>query len=302
MAEVQEPKVSGVVRLPGSGGYAVTLSMLSNHLVELEAFRNLQEELGGWERGSYAVLQEAELAAGDLRAQFGSVGSVSLRFEPSGKRIVGRNYSDCRGRRPVTELGRYRGTVELRGENGYFEVNTDSAKGTRRHDFRQVCKRGHAQADFELLPLYRFVQPGLGFGTSGKSLRALLRVEAETPERRVALRVAENGVGLLDQVSAGVLEVSPEMAIGRESTLYLPIGPLVVRSPTTATYGSPPDSEATYEETDAGVHSWTGTLSVDLPGLHQTLTGPEFVADLCVRDESRMRSSCVRADKPLLGG
>jgi hypothetical protein len=294
--------VSGVVRLPTSSRYAVTLSMVGNRLVELETFRILQVELGGWERASYAVYQEAELAAGDLQAQFGPVGHVSLRFEPSGKRIVGRNYPGCRGRRPITELGRYRGSVELRGENGYFEVNVHSAKGKRRRDFRLVCRRGHAQAELESLPLYRFVQPALGFGTSGRRLEALLRVEAETPERRVGLRAATNGSGLLDQVSAGVLEVSPEMAIGRESTLYSPIGPLMVSSPTSATFGSPPEAGATYEETSAGVHSWTGTLNVDLPGLRQPLTGPESVADLCVAEESRVRSSCAREDRPLLGG
>ena len=301
-SEVQEPRISGVMRLPSNGGYAVTLSMLSNHLVELETFRTLQEELGGWEAASYAVRQDTELASGELQAEFGSVGYVSMRFEPSGKRIVGRNYPACKGRRPVTELGSYRGTIELRGENGYFEVKTNFVKGTRRRDFRLVCDRGHAKAALDSLPLHRFVVPSLGFGTSGRSLEALLRVEAETPGRRVALRAAKNGGGLLDRVSAGVLEVTPDMAIGRESTLYLPIGPLKVVNPTTASFGLSPEPEATYVETSAGVPSWTGTLGVDLPGLHQSLTGPEFGADLCVRAASHRRNSCARVDKPLLAG
>jgi hypothetical protein len=298
-SEVQEPRISGVMRLPGNGGYAVTLSLLGNHLVELEAFRTLQEELGGWEAAGYAVRQDAELANGDLQAEFGSVGSVSMRFQPSGKRIVGRNHPACKGRRPVTELGSYRGTIELRGENGYFAVKADFAKGTRRRDFRLVCKRGQAKATPDSLPLHRFVSPSLGFGTSGRSLEALLRVEAETPDRRVALRAAKNGAGLLDRVSAGVLEVTPDMAIGRESTLYLPIGPLKVVNPSSASFGLSPEPEATYVETSAGP-SWTGTLAVDLPGLRQPLTGPEFGADLCVREASHRRNSCARADRRLL--
>ncbi len=301
-SEIQEPRISGIVRLPSNGEYAVTLSMLGNRLVELQAFRTLQEELGGWEAASYAVRQHMELASGDLRAEFGLVGYVSMRFEPSGKRIVGRNQPACKGRRPVTELGGYRGTIELRGENGYFEVKTNFAKGTRRRDFRLVCDRGRAKAALDSLPLHRFVVPSLGFGTSGRSLEALLRVEAETPGRRIALRAAKNGAGLLDRVSAGVLEVTPDMAIGRESTLYLPIGPLKVVNPTTASFGLSPEPEATYAETTAGAPSWTGTLAADLPGLRQPLTGPEFRADLCVSEASQRRNLCARADRPLSAG
>lgn len=299
-SEVQEPRISGVMRLPSNGGYAVTLSLSDNHLVELEAFRTLQEELGGWEAATYAVRQETELANGDLQAEFGSVGYVSLRFEPSGRRIVGSNPPACKGRRPVTELGSYRGAIELRGESGYFEVKADFAKGMRRRDYRLVCQWGQAKATRDSLPLHRFVVPSLGFGTSGKSLEALLRVEAEAPGRRVTLRAAKNGGGLLDRVSVGVLEVTPEMAIGRESTLFLPIGPLKVVNPTTASFGLSAEPEATYVETSPGVSSWTGTLAVDLPGFRQPLTGPEFRADLCVRESSHRRNSCVRADRRLL--
>ena len=301
-AEAQGPGTSGAVRLPGSGGYALTLST-ADDLVRLEAFQILQRELGGFASAAYAVRPESPLGSGELRADFGPVGRVALRFEPDGKRRTEVRDRHCRGRRPVREWGRYTGAVELRGEGGYFEVRVASAPGARERSFRLVCQRGHAEKTAPG-PLSRQVEPGLGFGSGGASLSSLLRVEAVDPGRRVGLRAADQLGGTTSQTSAGVLESSAEMAIGRSATLYLPIGPVRVTSmqPLTAGFDlfDPFGGEASYSEGPAAPPTWTGSLSVSLPGLVQPLTGPEFAADLCIRSPGGR--GCAKLDRRLLPG
>lgn len=297
--EVQLPNTSGGIELPRYRGYRISLATASDHLVRLSVVRLLQPELGAYARAYYAVRPTTPLSSGVLRADFGGIGSVTLRFHPK-NREVGENRKRCKGHRPVTERGTYHGTVELRGEGGYFEVATRTAPGTRRRSFTLRCDPGRAQQP-AAGSLESYVEPNLRAGYGGDELLSLLWAESDIAGRHVALRAADYEGGIhFDEVGAGVLESQPEMAIGRWANLLSPIGPLEIVPEASALTASisqlgPFFGMGSYVERPAAAPSWTGTYGASLPGLLQPLTGPEFTADLCVRGPATAQS-CARAD------
>jgi hypothetical protein len=298
-AEAQPANVSGEIELPPDGEHEISLTIASDDLVKLSVVRLLQPELGAYARAYYAVRPETPLSSGTLRAQFGSIGRVTLRFHPR-NRELGRISRRCEGRRPVIKSGIYHGAIELRGEDGYFEATTRRARGTWRRGFPLACDRGHARQP-AAGPLESYVTPGLGVGYGHQGLAGLLWAELDTDGRSVAFRAANYELGpRFNELSAGVLESQPEMAIGRSTQALSPVGLLEITPGTSGRTASilpagPFFGKGSYDETFGTAPIWSGTFGVSLPGLIQPLTGPGFIADLCDADPA-LGQSCALPD------
>lgn len=294
--------MSGTAYLGEAAGYEITVSNPNPHVVILSVDRISEGEDGSrstYTQTSYAVRPESSLASGALRATFGSMGTVDLHFRPTGKTKIGHSNKHCNGRAPQTEYGEYRGTVSLRGEDGYFQIQATKASGFRSHTFRLSCAPGQAHKD-ESEPLYEYVAPAEGFITTsnGGSIALILAV-SRYGGRFVYLRAAHmESADPGAEVQTGALEREPGMAIGHSADVGGGEGTLLTSlpgvHPATATLAPPAPfhGQANFVENSATSHSWTGTLAVSFPGLDLPLTGPTYATSLCVSSPFKTPTPC----------
>lgn len=306
--EVQRPTTGGTAYLGEADGYELAVSNPSPDVALLYVDRVSEGEYGQtYAVTSYAVRPQSSIAGGVLRARFGSIGTVVLRFRPSGKTKVGRARKHCRGRNPQTESGYFQGSVSLRGEGGYFRLQTKRASGVRSRTFRLSCASGQAQ-QVESKPLYEYVAPYEGFttGSNGGSIAMLLAV-SQSRGRYVYLRAAHmqsSGPGA--EVQASVLDREPGIAIGRTAQAEGGEGTLMTSlpgvHPATATLAPPAPfhGEAAFVENSSTSHIWTGTLGVSFPGLDLPLAGPAYATSLCVQSPFKSPVPCDFLDKPVV--
>jgi hypothetical protein len=299
--EIQQPLSSGIVYLGEAGGYEIAVTNPSRHaaILYVDRLDQGEDEEAAYTQTAYAVRPESSIDSGVLRARFGSMGTVDLRFRPSGETKVGQTAKHCHGRSPQRELGTYRGAVSLRGEDGYFQLHTHRASGSRSRSFRLSCAHGQAHED-KSEPLYGYAAPSLGFSvsSSGGSIAMLLAISRHGG-RGVYLRAAHmESTGPGAEVQAAALERKPGMAIGHLAFAGGGAGTLLTSlpgvHPAAATLAPPPPfhGEAQYVENSSTSHSWTGTLGVSFPGLELPLTGPTYTTSLCVSSPFKTPLPC----------
>ncbi len=298
--EIQQPTMGGFVYLGKVDGYDLVITNPNPHVAILFVYRSDETgESGVFASTSYAVRPQRSIDSGVLRARFGAIGAVSLRFRPHGRTKVGHAGKHCRGRAPQTEFGEYRGTVSLRGEDGEFHIRGKRASGDRSRTFQLSCAAGHAHKE-ESKPLYEYVAPSETFfvTSEGGSIAMLLAI-SRRGGRFVYLRAAhmqsyEAGA----DVQAGALERKHGMAIGHYAEVNGGEGTLLTSlpgvHPATATLAPPAPfhGEASFIENSPTSHAWGGTLAVSFPGLDLPLTGPTYATSLCVSSPFKTRVPC----------
>lgn len=240
---------------------------------------------------AYGAHFRGSLPFGRLRARFGRVGSISVRFRPEGKGRPGQGGDSCAGRRPREESGSFVGHISLHGEGGYFHLASRRAEGSLDRRFRLRCLVRHRRPYYPPESLREMVEPSLGFfaGGNGGSL-VMLEVEAREGSRGIALRAAHmQGSPPGAEAHAATFEYQGKMPVGRSAEVsQAPAGTLLStlpgERPPTATLKPPApfSGEGRYVGTSPTSHSWTGTLAVQFPGLLQPLAGPEFASTFCV--------------------
>jgi hypothetical protein len=294
--------------------------MPSPKIAILYAFKQVGEEPDERSNSSSAFLQSAYavrvkgdlLEKGRIRAVFPSLGRVSLRFMPNGKRKSRPPGYGCRGKRQVTEYGTFRGTVSLEGEGGYFDLTSRSGDGSLTRAPRALCRSepGFDQED-DTDPRWEYV--GSGFGSfiysPGDGSTVLLYAAARSPHRTIAIRAAHResapaGAG----IDVQVLELRHGIAIGRSASVQSNVpGTLTSilpgEHPASATLKPPApfQGEGSFLENSATPYSWTGDLAVSLPGMDVPLTGPEFKTSLCVVSPLKAPAGCDFIKPELVG-
>jgi len=302
--EVLRPNTGAFVYLGKAHGYELRFAMPTPRIAVLYVSKTREEiSPSTFAASSYAVRVPSDaLKRGLIRARFPSLGRVSLRFEPSGKRRVHRGSSRCRGRRGVREEGTFRGTVSLEGEDGYFRAKAHSGEGILDRSFRRVCKtRGDVYPGDLVRPLWSYVASGFSFKFSSiGGTVALLYAVADEGGRYIGIRAAHyEGAPPGAEIQLQTLEWRSGMAIGRLAYLEggAP-GTLTTSMPgvhpafATLAPPSPFHGEGDFYENSATSHSWTGTLGVSLPGLDLPLTGEEFKTSLCVVSPLKTPDGC----------
>lgn len=309
--EVQRPNTGALVYLGESRGHELALSMPNPRVAVLHVGKRGEERSSFYAQSSYGVRVPSDsLKRGLIRLRFPSMGQVSLRFEPSGKRRVHRLREHCRGKRAVTEIGRFRGTVSLEGEGGYFRKEARSGKGLLRRSFRLECRRGAAEQVDSGESLWQYVAPTLGFIYSpGRGTVALLYARANEEGRSILLRAAHYEGGPPGaEVQVVALEWLAGMAVGRSAYLESDVPGTLTTSlpgvhPAFATLAPPAPfyGEGNFlEGSSPDSHSWSGTLGVSFPGLDLPLTGAEFKTSLCVVSPLKAPAGCdfIRGKRP----
>lgn len=253
---------------------------------------------------AYGAHFAGSLAGGRVQARFGSIGSVAVRFLADGKERSGHVGKRCEGRRPRTENGHFVGRVALRGEGGYFSLAARRAGGSVSRTFQTRCRVKHPAPQPPPASLIGAVEPFLPFSIvggngSGGSLATLSAGERQGSRRVDLFARHTEGAPAGAEVTALAFEYQGKMPVGRSAwAAESPAGTLVTslpgEHPPTATLkpAAPFTGEATYLASSHLVHSWTGDLSVQFPGLLQPLAGPEFFSTLCVVSSLRTRYGC----------
>jgi hypothetical protein len=216
----------------------------------------------------------------------------------------------CRGRRPQREVGRFRGTIEFDGQNGYTRLAVGRLHGEVRRSYRQVCrfvpvKPKHGRHGARVAVASSAPSDPFGFNLTLLSVRsreggALTRFTAITLEPPLGLPIARRD--LFSVITASLQEKVGRVRVFRSAFQMAAPGRVKVSrrgaEPQTARLAltSPFSGRAHYRSrTKSSPTSWTGTLAVRLLGSNLLpLTGPGFHAVLCRVSAFNPRQSCFR--------
>jgi hypothetical protein len=310
--EVRERALRLELSLPASNGYSVSIETEGHRRVTLTAQK----------AGVVAAYRtRGRVDRHGIEADFGKLGRISVRFRGERRPLVGPlppgladllddldlPHRACHGRKPVREVGVFRGTVRFEGENGFTRVQARHAKGEVNRSYTRVCERYPGSAgkpaekrsdDFDLrVSILYAADPSLrrkvsfeavGFRFEGplRELGEFFLVGATTLERK-----------------EGMLVLRKAIEFGDEGSVLLS---LPSKSPVTATVALPGpfDGTAAYRKARGSPSTWEGSLSTRPPGAGLVpLTGSGFTAALCRVALSELADSrCLRrAGLPLPG-
>ena len=188
-----------------------------------------------------------EHGSGRIHAELGALGSVDLRFVPSGGTALARPW--CGGEALRYRRGRFVGRLRFRGEEGYTRVSTRSA----RPDVSFLL-------DIEC--------PGESGTTVGGGPGAQLRALRDRGDGNVTLEVAKRSPSAPAHVAATISEDRGRLLIRRS------VGAVVTSaafrwSGSSRAILKPPapfGGSAVYEQGSGGRNRWRGSLTVDFPG------------------------------------
>ncbi len=237
-----------------------------------------------------------------IEADFGDLGRVDVtlhfvHYRP-GFTHPGRFPGRCQGRAPREGIGTYRGAIELSHEGAVPEVSVKSGRVFFTRRFRQVCKR--------LRPKF---EPGPFPNLKRKAEEAILTVTGKGEGRTVNLdaqifALRQHPARSAGHVYAAAYERHEGVRITRTMGGFFERGSFVMskrgKQPETITV-EPPDpfaGQALYSHSPGSTASWTGDLTVDLPGAARIpLTGPGFTAAVCRGkvDDCRLGGSSSRS-------
>lgn len=211
-----------------------------------------------------------------IAASFGRLGSVDMRFRPSGRVVESHFRRHCRGPDHVTSLlGVFVGNLRFRGEKRPLSVRAHRAKGSVRSPLQLRCsgrRNRPARASRRARPVRphpsvvpTFLEAGWRHTVNSTELLAFNAGRAT-----LLLAVDEQGLGTMAEV--------------RYAVSLAPAKALVANEALTAATLKPPApfaGKATYHAAPDGETRWSGSLSVGFPGTPRLpLTGERFAAKL----------------------
>lgn len=259
---VIDPSSNMELRLKGSNGFGISLSASGGHVYLATQGHDAAVQ--------YAASGVAE--KGKIKAGFGALGRVALRFHPRGKAHLRKEpLGNCRGGDALVQAGVFVGRIDFEGEQGYTEVHSGRAKGTVIHTKKQVC----TQSESEEVPPSAF---------------KWTLVSAAAEENKVSFSAAgfdfKSQPGL-NGISFGATIVEfPRPGFSIFRTIQAEGDPAafsVVSShhhivEATVTPPAPFSGSATYKRAAPNEsESWVGSLAGDFPGLGTvSLAGPSF--------------------------
>jgi hypothetical protein len=238
-----------------------------------------------------------------IQARFGELGEVSVRFE--GKRAPweggilsrGARKRECRGRKPVFEAGDFHGTIQFRGENSFTRIDATSVPGSVARHYRRVCK---VEADGS--------KPDPSFGSIfGHAKMTQLNAVAHTDGAEVTFEASDltslfgfDRGPAIHSFAANTVEHRDGIEIVRGFSLtdsgrsFQASGEKSERDSAFVDPPQPFAGSASYLKEKGAPASWTGPLTVHLPGSGPVaLAGPDFKAKLChIRFEAAVDGGC----------
>lgn len=202
-----------------------------------------------------------------LRGRIGNLGRIAVRFEPTGRVDRIEPPRGCEGRDAVVTHGVFVGTIRFRGEGGYTRVDAHRAKGRVTTSPSWRCGSVPSIADLEKRPVEFSV------------------LAASAPHQRVFFAATKTEEDLdLASFRGGTIESRGALRIERQALADEREGTFDFEPGLGAASVEPPApfrGTASFVREPDGLTSWSGPLSVVLPGAGVVqLTGPTFSADL----------------------
>lgn len=259
--------------LRGSNGYRITVS------ADPEGVDSSVQLTVEGHSGVALYIAPGHVTPNTIRARFGRLGRISVRFKPSGRQRHVKVRKKCfRDRPPVvsSRLGNFVGTIRFRGERGYTRVSAHRAQGGIGDPLANTSKKH-----------------GCEFHESSAERKRELEsvsLEASPPGGRVSFfagrlfgsrpPLAPSGAAPgKDQYLflAGEAEKTGQMRILRFAAALGGSETFVFDESLASATVSPPfpfTGSGSFLRNPDGSTSWTGTLAVSLPGLGSVqLTG-----------------------------
>ena len=265
--------------IPASAGAAsaeFTARASNGYRIEVSDSRRRVRLLARGPAGTATYTVPGRVTQRGIQANFGKRGIVDVSFRPSGRAIIETPPRRCEGKPRVARWGSFVGTIRFKGERGYTRLHVRRAGGRTRSAPRWRCKRpGRARASgseaeraipvvLELSDRRRGLEVGiLSFGEPGKD--SLTFYAASMQERRGRMRIARSYFEITTSGTPFAYDESLS-----EATIAPP----------------PPFAGKGLFERRKGRDSWTGSLSVVLPGTPRiSLVGKRFRPRLYRLDE-----------------
>ncbi len=246
-------------------------------------------------RGGAEYQTLGTVTANTIHASFGSLGSVSLRFVPSGRVLRSMSQGGGCSLRAKARIGTFVGTFRFRGEGGYTDLTTHRVRGgigapNAPIDEKERGKLGcpHADRTYVMAPSEvrrRFAEGSNEEDTPGRGVVAVAATQSEAtafvawgfsfrhpeeegarPDACIFAALREETQGKVS-ISREVFQADPvSQCPVDESTGSLSVAP---EAPFTGT--------AAFDPNSGGSTSWLGSLEVPmLGGGDVPLAGPEF--------------------------
>lgn len=216
-----------------------------------------------------SYVAKGHVSGHSIRAKFGDLGGMAVHFKSSGKTKRDSPPPGCKGKPSIKYLGTYVGRISFTGEHGYVDLSARRARGTWRAAVKWNCKRKRASEASKDDRLRRGVS-AFAVSTPGRgTFFAALRREEEASfssflvgirEQRGSLRIERVGIAIGDPY---------DYDFNESHTVAIVDPPF------------PFNGTAAFNREIDGSASWTGTLSVLLPGTKKVpLTGSSFTPRL----------------------
>jgi hypothetical protein len=257
----------------GSNGYSISFGAEgATALLRVGRRSQLPSRSGA----SSVYVARARLRGTSVKATFGDLGTVSVRFQPSGRVKRSRARRGCRGSDHfTTRFGTFVGNFDFEGEAGYTVVHLRRAKGRVVSPLALECdgralatpraRDSRASAARERLKPTT-LRAGWRLGLSAASFTAIV-----DPVRgaRFFASVARSE-GSLGVYRFAFALASPLAFVANDALSLAGVTP------------PPPFSgNATLQRATNGAKSWAGPLAVSFPGAPQVpLTGSQFKVQL----------------------
>lgn len=284
----------------GANGFTVTVQVRNRHRLVVTA---VPPGGSGFIATSYSLDARQARGSDGIEANLGGLGRIAVRFVPESS-YREKLPSHCKGRRTTVEEGHFVGRIDFHGEGGYTDVHSTRAFGSTTTTPALTCRSENSAA--ELKKLIEALEKGgkeekggaaeepefeahafkLNVKLKGRPITfTAARDSAREPDRKgpkgkgesfasfsvIATRhrgrIAEGAFAIQLFEPGSKFEVPDLTHLTRE----------VVVKPAAPFSGS-----ATLRRESPRSASWTGDLSVELPGFGEVhLAGPGTRATLC---------------------
>lgn len=244
----------GGFQLPASNGYSLhALSYDGDSQGERDSVLLLFSRKGS--AVLYFAQKGVEVTEESIAADFGGLGSVDLRFVPTGK--ARKEAPSCEPRQSIAfDSGAYEGRVDFEGEEGFTELHATGARGSAQFVLDLICGAGGHEgvggnSPGAQLRVHRRLPGGnLSFEAWKNSPTRPARFEASIEERR-------DSIGIFRDVSTKAEAQSFEFDVPDQTALLRPPSPF--------------DGIGRFNRAGNGKGRLHGNLSVDFPGRSNVL-------------------------------